>query len=101
MRLAVPKLVSPMLLAAATVAATSVSQEPADRMWTGGTILTMDDEAMRAEAVAEKDGRILAVGATDAVIAHKGPDAEMIDLDDRALLPGFVDAHGHMFTGGL
>jgi predicted amidohydrolase YtcJ len=61
----------------------------------------MNDAAMRAEAVAEKDGRILAVGSADAVMAHRGPDTELIDLDGHALLPGFVDAHGHVFMGGL
>jgi predicted amidohydrolase YtcJ len=73
----------------------------ADRIWSGGTILTMDDAAMRVEAVAERDGRILAVGSADEVMAHRGPGTEVIDLAGRALLPGFVDAHGHVFMGGL
>jgi hypothetical protein len=77
------------------------AQEPADRIWRGGTVLTMNDAAMRAEAVAEKDGRILAVGAVDQVMAHKGPGTEVIDIAGRTLLPGFVDAHGHVFMGGL
>jgi len=79
----------------------AVADGTADRIWTGGTVLTMNDAAMRAEAVAEKDGRILAVGATDAVMAHRGPGTEMIDLEGRTMLPGFVDAHGHVFMGGL
>jgi predicted amidohydrolase YtcJ len=77
------------------------AQEPADRIWHGGTILTMNDAAMRAEAVAEKGGKILAVGAEADVMVHKGPETEVIDLAGRALLPGFVDAHGHVFMGGL
>ena len=78
-----------------------LAQEPADRIWHGGTILTMNDAAMRAEAVAEKDGRILAVGSSDSVMAHRGPKTQVTDLTGRALLPGFVDAHGHVFMGGL
>jgi predicted amidohydrolase YtcJ len=77
------------------------AQEPADRIWSGGTILTMNEAAMRAEAVAEKDGRIVAVGAEDDVMAHRGPETEVIDLGERTLLPGFFDAHGHVFMGGL
>ena len=77
------------------------AQETADRIWFGGPILTMNDAAMRAEAVAEKDGKILAVGAEADVMAHKGPGTEFIDLAGRAMLPGFVDAHGHVFMGGL
>ena len=77
------------------------AQEAADRIWFGGTILTMDDAAMRAEAVAEKNGRVLAVGSKADVMAFKGPDTEMIELRERTMLPGFVDAHGHVFMGGL
>ena len=94
--------VAPFVLVAIVASGTmAVAQQPADRIWSGGTILTMDDAAMRVEAVAEKDGRILAVGPADEVMAHRGPATEMIDLEGRALLPGFVDAHGHVFVGGL
>jgi predicted amidohydrolase YtcJ len=73
----------------------------AERIWTGGPILTMNDQAMRAEAVAESGGRILAVGSRDQVMKLKGPKTQLIDLKGRALLPGFVDAHGHVVVGGL
>ncbi len=35
------------------------------------------------------------------MFAHRGPHTEMIDLEGRALLPGFVDSHGHVVMGGL
>jgi predicted amidohydrolase YtcJ len=73
----------------------------ADRIWTGGTILTMNDAAMRADSVAVKDGRILAVGTAESVMVHRGPATAVVDLGGRALLPGFVDSHGHVFMGGL
>jgi predicted amidohydrolase YtcJ len=73
----------------------------AERIWTGGPILTMNDKAMRAEAVAEAGGRIVAVGSRAAVMKHRGPQTQVIDLQGRTLLPGFVDAHGHMMIGGL
>jgi hypothetical protein len=72
-----------------------------ERIWTGGTILTMDDGAMRAEAIAEAGGRILAVGTRDEVMKTRGPSTQVIDLKGRTLVPGFVDAHGHMAMGGL
>jgi predicted amidohydrolase YtcJ len=92
-----------LTLAAAglVLASAAGAQEAADRIWSGGTILTMDDAAMRAEAVAEKDGLILAVGDEEDVMGLKGLDTEMIDLRGRTMLPGFVDAHGHVFMGGL
>jgi predicted amidohydrolase YtcJ len=75
--------------------------DTADKIWTGGPILTMNDAAMRAEAVAVKDGKILAVGSKNDVLKTKGDKTEVIDLGGRALLPGFVDAHGHVMMGGL
>ena len=77
------------------------SHEVADRIWFNGTVLTMDDAAMRAEAVAERDGLIMAVGDEAAVYEHRGERTELIDLDGKALLPGFVDSHGHVVMGGL
>lgn len=77
------------------------AQESADRIWSGGPILTMNDAAMRAEAIAERDGRIVAVGSRAEVMGLRGEGTELIDLNGRALLPGFVDAHGHMVMGGL
>ena len=73
----------------------------ADRIWTGGTILTMDDGNMRVEAIAEAGGRILAVGTREEVMKTRGPKTQLIDLQGRTLVPGFVDAHGHMAMGGL
>ena len=61
----------------------------------------MNDAAMRAEAVAEKDGAILAVGSQDEVMAHRGDQTQLIDLAGRAMIPGFVDSHGHVFGGGM
>ena len=67
----------------------------------GGPILTMNDAAMRAEAIAEADGIILAVGSRADVMKLKGPKTQVIDLKGRTLIPGFVDAHGQMMMGGL
>ena len=75
--------------------------DKADRIWTGGPILTMNDAAMRAEAIAERDGRIVAVGSKAEVMKFKGSKTQVLDLGGRTLLPGFVDAHGHVTGGGL
>ena len=73
----------------------------ADRIWTGGTIITIDDANPRVEAVAVKDGKIIAAGAAAEVMKLKGDRTEMVDLGGRTMLPGFVDAHGHVTMGGL
>lgn len=67
----------------------------ADLILSGGPILTMEPAQPRAEAIAIAGGRILAVGGTREVMAHAGPGTQQIDLAGRALLPGFIDAHGH------
>jgi predicted amidohydrolase YtcJ len=92
------QLVAALLLVSSSTVALAQS---ADRIWSGGPILTMDDNAMRAEAIAEAGGKIVAVGSKADVMKLKGPGTELIDLEGRTLVPGFIDAHGHMVIGGL
>lgn len=79
----------------------SHAQETAETIYTGGPILTINDAQPDAEAVAVKDGVILAVGALADVMQHQGDGTEVFELDGRAMLPGFVDSHGHVVNGGL
>ena len=88
-------------VAALVLGPPAAAQPAADRIWSGGPILTMNDQAMRAEAVAEAGGRIVAVGSKADVMKLKGANTKVIDLEGRAMLPGFVDAHGHVMMGGL
>ena len=74
---------------------------PADTIYSGGPILTINDAHPRAEAVAVKDGRIIGVGFLDEVMALKGDNTRMVDLAGRTMLPGFVDPHGHVMGGGI
>jgi hypothetical protein len=97
-----PRLQASLLVCLLVAAAASTAAaQTADRIWHGGAVLTMNDAAMRAEAVAEKGGTIIAVGKAADVMKHKGPTTEMVDLKGRTLVPGFVDAHGHIVVGGL
>ncbi len=77
------------------------AQEIADTIYSGGPILTINDAAPRAEAVAVKEGRIIAVGSMDEVGIHKGDQTQVFDLGGSTMLPGFVDSHGHVVFGGL
>ena len=77
------------------------AKDLADTIYLGGPILTINDKAPRAEAVAVADGLILAVGDRENVMAHQGEGTEIFDLEGRAMLPGFVDSHGHAVMGGL
>lgn len=76
-------------------------EDAQDLIFSGGPILTMDDHAPRAEALAVRDGTILAVGSKEVVEAAAGSKARRVDLDGRTLLPGFFDAHSHVSMVGL
>lgn len=65
------------------------------QLYFGGDIYTVDDALPSAEAVAVKDGRIVAVGAKSHCLSLLGADCEVIDLNGRALIPGFIDTHLH------
>jgi predicted amidohydrolase YtcJ len=70
-------------------------------IFTGGPILTIDDAMPTAEAVAVRNGVIVAVGSLDAARAAAGRNAQVVNLDGRTLLPGFFDPHGHVSMVGL
>jgi predicted amidohydrolase YtcJ len=87
-----------VLLVASLIAACRAPEpaEPADLMYVGGDIVTVSDAQPTAEALAVKDGRILAVGERAALErAHKGSGTRVVDLAGKALLPGFIDPHSH------
>ena len=63
----------------------------------GDNIVTMDEN--EATAVAVAGDRIVAVGNRDEVLAMQGSSTRLVELGSQALLPGFIDAHGHF--GGV
>lgn len=72
-----------------------------DLIIVGGPIYTGVGQGERVEAVAVKDGRILAVGARGAILPLAVAGTETIDLAGAALFPGFVDSHAHLLGVGL
>ena len=62
---------------------------------------TMNQAQPRAEAVAIKGTRIVAVGSSAEVRALAGPNTRQVDAKGRTVLPGFNDAHVHWLTGGF
>ena len=77
-------------------------EKTADAIYFGGDIVTVNDNLPTAEAVAVRDGKILAVGARAEVEkAHKGAATKSIDLAGRTLTPSFIDAHSHYINSLL
>ncbi|MBT2444109.1 amidohydrolase [Streptomyces sp. ISL-36] len=73
---------------------------PADTVFTSGSVITMDPSDAGATDLAVTGERITAVGGEE-VRELIGPGTEVVDLAGRALLPGFQDAHVHSVFGGL
>ena len=76
------------------------AQEKVDQIYTNGTIYTVDSSFSVAEAVAVKDGKIVAVGKTTE-LQKQFKATETIDLQGKFLYPGFIDAHAHFYGYGL
>ena len=77
-------------------------QAPGATVYVGGPILTMDADNRVVSALATDGERIALVGDEAQVLAwaeEKG--ARVVDLEGRALLPGFIDAHGHFPGAGI
>jgi predicted amidohydrolase YtcJ len=80
----------------AAVAAPPAAATPAT-LYAGGPILTMaGPKPLYAEALVERGGRIVYVGPLAGAIRAAGGGAKRVNLAGRALLPGFIDAHGHL-----
>ncbi|HEY8437732.1 MAG TPA: amidohydrolase family protein, partial [Candidatus Limnocylindrales bacterium] len=76
-------------------------EDAADLLFTGGHVHTVDDSRPRAEAVAIRAERIVAVGSPEEVAELRGPRTRVVDLRGRLLVPGFQDAHVHPISAGV
>lgn len=90
-----------LVLAALLVTRPLQAAEDAELIYHGGDILTMNDAAPTAKALAVKGGHILAVGEKDEVLKHRGGGTKLVDLRGKTLLPGFFDPHSHVYGIGL
>jgi len=71
--------------------------EPSAVVYMGGDILTMvGSEPQYVEALVVRDGKIVTVGTRAEAMAQAGPTPQTVDLAGKTLLPGFIDAHGHI-----
>ena len=74
---------------------------PGVQVWVNARVLTMDGEDTRASAIAIEGSRIVAVGSEVDVAAWRSEADEVVDLEGRTVVPGFVEAHGHFPGAGL
>ena len=83
-------------------ACVSLQAADADLILHNGKIVTVDRAFSIQQAIAVKAGRIVAIGASSAILgAERGPSTNVIDLKGRTVLPGLFDSHVHAIEAGL
>jgi predicted amidohydrolase YtcJ len=76
--------------------------DAAETIFVGGDIVTINDKQPSAEALAVKDGKIIAVGTrADVEKVHQGTGTRVVDLGGKTLMPSFIDAHSHYINSLL
>jgi predicted amidohydrolase YtcJ len=71
-----------------------------DAIFVNGDIYTHATPA-RAQAIAVRNGRIVAIGMSEEIRKLKGAHTEVVDLGGHFVMPGFNDAHCHLQSGGF
>jgi len=69
------------------------------KLFYGGTILTVDSLFSEVESIVIKDSLIIATGEYETLNKKYGKKAEIINLQGKTMLPGFIDAHAHVVAG--
>ena len=82
--------------AASSLAAQQATQQPADLILTNARIYTVDDARPVVAALAVRGGRVAFAGDARGAMALRGARTRVIDLGGRTVIPGMVDAHGHV-----
>src|SRR5262252_8654267 len=75
--------------------AAPVAAQAPDTVLVNGKILTVDAQFSTREALAIRDGKILAVGSSGDMRKLAGPQSRVIDLQGRTVIPGLIDSHLH------
>lgn len=84
-----------LLCACMALPASAAQAVPADLILRNAFVWTGDPANPRAQAIAVRGNRIVAVGGNSQVDALRGPGSRVIDLRGRMVVPGFIDAHTH------
>src|SRR5712671_7262113 len=78
-----------------------MSNQTADLIAYNGKIATQNERRSIVEAVAVLDGKFLAVGTDREVMAWRGEQTQLINLNKRTVIPGLNDSHTQLIRGGL
>ena len=74
----------------------------ADIIFYNGKVLVVDEAFTVAEGAAIRDGKFLAVGSSERILAMAGPETRRVDLEGRSVIPGLIAGHEHgAFVGNI
>lgn len=90
-----------LLIAGAAVAQQSARAAPADIMVIHAKVYTVNAKQPWAQAIAIRQGKIVAVGSDEEIGRLRGMGTKVIDAGGKLVLPGFVDSHIHFMEGSL
>ncbi|KAJ3462333.1 hypothetical protein MRS44_007119 [Fusarium solani] len=93
--------VGALLAAVNPVAGASTAAQPADLVFRNGSIYTMGSCDTPVSALAIHGGKITYVGAENKIKNYIGKTTKVVDLEGRMAMPGLVDSHMHLLSGGL
>lgn len=77
------------------------AQRPRNLVLVNGTIYTVEGKESVVQALSIVRGKIAEIGTTDRILAGISAGTQVIDLHGRTVVPGFIDAHGHLLNFGL
>ena len=69
-----------------------------NKIYHNGKVITVDRNQSIQEAFSVADGKFLSVGSTRDILATAGPDTELIDLQQKSVVPGLIDGHCHLLS---
>ena len=78
-----------------------IPKETAEMIVFNAAITTLDENQPNAEAIAVKDGKIMAVGSSKQILKLKGANTTVIDAAGKRIIPGLNDSHSHFLRSGL
>jgi len=79
---------------------TAAAQAPRDLVLVNGRIHTVNEKNEQVSALSIRDGRIMEVGSDESVLIAAEAGTRVFDLNGRTVVPGFIDAHGHLLGLG-
>jgi predicted amidohydrolase YtcJ len=89
-----------VILTSLMAAPRAIVAQAADLIVTNARIYTVDENRPLVDAMAIRDGRVVATGPARGVMTMRGPNTRVLDLNGRTVIPGMIDAHVHLLNLG-